>query len=97
MLVLSGSNTYSGGTVISAGTLVATTSTALPDSTSLAVGVGATFIFDPSVTGSPVTNGQTLAASPGLPVAAVPEPGTLALLGAAGIVAAAGGWRRKRS
>ena len=51
-LVLSGTNTYTGGTTVDAGTLVATTSTAIPAGTSLTVAAGGTFTFDPSATGS---------------------------------------------
>ena len=72
-LILSGSNTYSGGTTVDAGTLIVNSSTALPDGTSLTVGAGGDFIFDPSVAGAPV------AVSSGAAVTAVPEPGTLAL------------------
>jgi autotransporter-associated beta strand protein len=72
-LILSGSNTYQGGTTIEAGMLVATSSTALPSGTSLTVDAGGTFLFDPSAgSGTPVVGTQA--------VAAVPEPGTLALL-----------------
>jgi len=72
-LVLSGTDTYTGGTMINAGTLVATSNAALPRGTSLTVGVGGTLVFDPSLSGSPVVSSGAVAAS-------VPEPGTLALL-----------------
>jgi len=89
-LILSGSNSYSGGTDIEVGTLVATNSNALPGGTSLIVAAGATFIFDPSVTSVPLADP---AASR---VAAVPEPGTLVLLLAAGAAFAAIVVRRQR-
>jgi hypothetical protein len=60
---------------------------------------GATFVFDPNA----VVNGDSLTASPGgavVPaggVSPVPEPGILALLGVAGIVAAAAAWRKRRN
>ena len=51
-LILSGTNNYTGGTSVEAGTLDVTSNTALADGTSLAVGAGGTFIFDPTVVGS---------------------------------------------
>ena len=89
-LILSGTDTYTGGTDVAAGTLAVKTSPALPAGTSLTVGAGGTFIFDPSFTGSPVTGGAVSAGG----VAAVPEPGTLALL-AAGLVLGIGIARRR--
>ena len=72
-LVLTGTNTYDGGTVVNGGTLVVTSAAALEGQGSLTIGAGGTFIFDPSsISGSPVASGG----------AAVPEPGTLALLAA---------------
>ena len=38
MLILSGTNAYSGGTIVDAGTLVLTSGSALPDGSSLTVG-----------------------------------------------------------
>ena len=90
-LVLSGSNTYTGGTTVDAGTLAITTAGALRDGTSLTVAAGGTFVFDPAfISGSPVTGGAVSAG-----VAAVPEPSTLALL-AAGLAAGFAVWRRRR-
>ena len=78
-LILSGSDTYSGGTTIDAGTLYVTSSAALPGETSLTVGPGGTFVFDPSA--SPALAGfPSVGAVPSPPaVAAVPEPSSLAL------------------
>ena len=45
---LNGPNSYMGGTFVTGGTLIVTESDALPDGTSLTVGAGGTFIFDPS-------------------------------------------------
>ena len=53
-LILSGSNLYGGGTVVNAGTLYVTNSAALPDGTSLTVGAGGTFVFEPSVAAAPI-------------------------------------------
>jgi autotransporter-associated beta strand protein len=75
-LVLSGNNTYTGGTSVVGGTLVAASATALPNGSSLTVGQGASSLFAPSFAGPAVE-----AAPAG--VAAVPEPGTLMLLLAA--------------
>ena len=87
-LVLCGTDTYTGGTFVDAGTLVLTQATALPAGESLTVGAGGTFVFDPSVAAAPVETARGAAA-------AVPEPGTLALLSMAGVVAAAALWWRR--
>ena len=82
-LILSGSDSYTGGTNVDDGTLYVTDSGALPDGTSLTVGAGGACIFDPSAAG-----GGSLAASPGASAAdsaaTVPEPGMLGLLAAGG-------------
>ena len=68
-LVLSGSNDYSGGTLVTDGSLIVDTATGLPDRSSLTVGSAAAF--------APVIP------SPGAPGASpVPEPSTLGLLAA---------------
>jgi autotransporter-associated beta strand protein len=86
-LVLSGSNTYTGGTFVWSGTLQVSSSAALADGSSLSVGANlGDFGLTPDVA----------VATPGA-MAAVPEPAALALLGVAGIVAAAAAWRRRRS
>ena len=88
-LVLSGSNRFTGGTIVEAGTLIVNNSSALPDGTTLTVSAGGTFIFDPSQTGGPVV-GSAAAGS----ASAVPEPGTLALLVAAIVLGVGTAWRR---
>ena len=96
-LILGGSDSYTGGTTLTAGTLIATSSSSLAAGTNLTVGGGSTFIFDPSQSAAPAAGGgATLAAAPAGAVAAVPEPGTLALFGAAGLVVGVGAWRRRR-
>jgi autotransporter-associated beta strand protein len=70
---LSGSNTYSGGTFVTEGTLIVTNSAAIPDNSNLYVGTPDA-IFAPVVSSAPVS------AAPAAVVAAVPEPGTLALM-----------------
>ena len=67
LLILSGTNTYGGGTIVSDGTLKVFSSSALPDGTSLTVGAAALFA-------APVV------ALPAAPIAPVPEPSTLALM-----------------
>ena len=89
-MILSGTNSYSGATEVLAGTLYLTNSEALPGGTSLTVAAGGALIFDPSITAAP---GETTsgAATPRAVVAAVPEPGTLALWAAGALMAALGG------
>ncbi len=73
ILILSGTDTYSGGTIVTAGTLALTSAAALPEATSLTIGAGGTLVFDPLA----VVSGQQSAAQV---VSAVPEPGALAML-----------------
>jgi autotransporter-associated beta strand protein len=88
-LILSGSNTYTGGTTVARGTLIVTQSAALADGTNLTVGDSSYF--------TPILQATTAATvtSPSQPsarivsIAPVPEPGSLALLGI-GFLAAAG-------
>ncbi len=85
-LILSGSDTYSGGTNIDAGRLIITNNAALPDGSSLTVGSGGTLIFDPSLAGAATVS----------TLSAVPEPGSVLVLGvgAIGLLAYARRWRR---
>jgi fibronectin-binding autotransporter adhesin len=83
-LTLSGSNTYAGDTLVDAGTLVEDSASALLNGSSLTVGANASELFAPS-----------LQAAPAGDVQAVPEPGTLALLGVA--LCGAAVYRRVRS
>jgi autotransporter-associated beta strand protein len=88
ILILSGAGTYDGGTSVTAGTLVLASNTALLDGSSLAVGMGGVFIFDPSL----AVAGQAAPAAHG-PVP-VPEPGTVVLLVIAACLAVISRWRR---
>jgi autotransporter-associated beta strand protein len=73
-LILSGSNSYSGGTYVDAGTFYLSGSN-VPAGSSLTVGAGAASIFNASAAVSPATSSFAV-----LPV---PEPSTLALLSVA--------------
>jgi len=86
-LVLSGSNTYSGGTEVGAGPLVITSASAFPASTPLTIDAGASFVFNPSGAASIVSSAPA--------VAAVPEPSTVVLLGVGALAAGLATWRRR--
>ena len=86
LMILSGTNSYGGGTIVTAGTLEITSGSALPDGTNLTIGTGGTLIFDPSAADTPVENSAA--------AVAVPEPGTLALLIAGAALLAM--YRRRR-
>ena len=71
-LILSGTNTYAGGTTVSDGELIVATATALPDGSNLTVGDGSQFAL--------------AAVVPSEATAAVPEPGAMALLAGAAVL-----------
>ena len=97
-LILSGTNTYTGGTDVNDGTLEVLASNAIPYGTGLIVGANGTVEFgNPLGAGPSVVVTSSPAVSHAGSVAAVPEPGTLALLAVAGIVAAVAAWRRKKN
>jgi fibronectin-binding autotransporter adhesin len=75
-LILSGVNTYGGGTNVLNGTLVVDATTALADGSSLIVGQGASSLFAPAVGPSLEVSSSNVA---------VPEPGTLSLVAAGGL------------
>ena len=82
MLILSGSNGYTGGTFVNAGTLVVENPNGIPNGSSLTVG-GAASLFASPAGGSVVFGGAEVIVAGGNSAAApsaVPEPGTLALL-----------------
>jgi autotransporter-associated beta strand protein len=78
-LTISGSNSYSGGTTVNGGTLIVTSAGTLPSDTSLTVGAGGTFIFDPSQSASSVlaaglpapASGSAVASEASTPIVAV--------------------------
>jgi autotransporter-associated beta strand protein len=89
-LTLSGTSSYTGGTTVHGGEMIVTNADGIYDGTSLAVG-------DASLLGllgdAPVPTMSAPVASP--TVAAVPEPGTLVLLGAGSALLAF--YRKRRS
>jgi fibronectin-binding autotransporter adhesin len=89
-LVLTGHNTYSGGTTVDAGMLIASSPDALPSGSNLTVGQGASSLFAPA-------NAGPVPAAPAAEISAVPEPGTIALLLIAFIGAAGRAASRRRS
>jgi len=94
-LVLTGTgNTYTGGTYAEQGTLYVQNSGAILDGSSLVVGAGGTFVFDPTMTGSPLAATSSHMA---VQLNPVPEPGTIVLLAVAAAVAGLGARRRRRS
>jgi autotransporter-associated beta strand protein len=76
-LTLAGTNTYSGGTTVEAGTLIVANAAAIGNGTDLSVGSGLEAF-------APVVPVQASGAVSAPAVAAVPEPGTLGLIAAAG-------------
>jgi autotransporter-associated beta strand protein len=85
-LILSGTNTYTGGTIVTSGTLDATSRSALPDATSLTVSASGSLIFHSAAVEALVVPAA---------VTAVPEPSSCFLLavGAIGLIGFA--WRRR--
>ncbi len=80
-VILEGTDTYSGSTLIDSGTLILTSSGSLPRHNPLTIDPGCSLIFDPTVTSGSMVSGQ------GGP-ATVPEPLTLVLLLAGALPAA---------
>jgi autotransporter-associated beta strand protein len=87
-LVLSGSNSYTGGTVVSGGRLVVTTPNALLNGSSLTVGTAAAFAAPMVV--------DDVAGSSASSATAVAEPGSAALLAVGAMFLAMGCKRRRR-
>ena len=99
-LLLSGSNFCSGGTTVDEGTLCISRRAAIMDSTSLTIGAGGAFIYDPMATASLSAASAASVAAPSSQasaVAAVPEPGSFGLLLAASVVLGMFARRRGRA
>ena len=96
-LILATTDSYTGNTDVVGGTLEVLTSNSLPYGSGLTVGTNGTVeIGAPSGAVGSMVATSVHVASPAGDVAAVPEPGTLALLGVAGILAAVAAWRRRK-
>jgi len=87
-LILSGSNSYGGGTTVNEGVLVVTNNDSLPGGGSLTIGTGGVLIFDPS---TPVVPPPVLQV-----VNSVPEPSSVVLFGVVAFGLLGFAWRRKR-
>jgi fibronectin-binding autotransporter adhesin len=85
-LVLSGTNTYGGGTNVNSGVLNVVSPTALLAGSNLTVGNGAAALFSPAA-------GIVAAATAS--AVAVPEPSALLLLAIGSLTAGCGVWRRR--
>ena len=85
-LVLSGTNTYGGGTVVEKGTLTVTSAAGLLSGSNLLVGLHVLTAFDSVV---PDSSSDAAAPAPAVSPEPVPEPSALMLLLAAGTAAAA--------
>jgi phosphatidylinositol-3-phosphatase len=86
ILILSGSNSYTGGTTVTAGTLEITNPAALPEGGRLTIGTNAFSAFGLAMAV------ETAADAP----LVVPEPSTLSLLGV-GAISLAALWRQRRT
>ena len=84
-LILSGSNTYSGGTVVEAGTLILDSGAAIGTGTCLIVGANASSIFNAAAADLPEAS----------TISPVPEPSTWSLFAAALIAGLLIGYQRR--
>jgi autotransporter-associated beta strand protein len=92
-LVLSGINSYTGGTIVSEGALEIETADAVPPGGSLVIDGGAKLVFPSGLILSGGSAVHAATARSTLAPAAVPEPGTLLLL----LAACAAGWICRRA
>jgi autotransporter-associated beta strand protein len=78
-LILSGTDSYNGATIVNAGTLEVESAAALPTGTSLSIGNTSSLSSFGRMDFAAVVGGQTAATVPSTSTASVPEPGTIAL------------------
>ena len=81
-LILSGTGSFNGGTNVDSGTLYVANTSAIADGTSLTVGAGGVFLYDPTA-GAAANEPAVTEKASDRSLAPVPEPGTLVLLLAA--------------
>jgi autotransporter-associated beta strand protein len=86
-LILSGTNTYSGGTTVADGRLIIMNPNSMQSGTDLTIGNAAAFTAAPIVAGDVLLDGRS--------VSPVPEPGSIAIVAAAALFGAGYGIRRK--
>ena len=79
-LILSDTDTYTGGTTIAVGILEVANADALPAGARLTVGAGGAFCFDPRAAGATAAIDCEFAATPNVAAAPVPEPSSVAML-----------------
>ena len=93
-VVLSGADSYAGGTVVKQGTLIVTGAGALPDGNSLTIGASGTFLFDPSQTASNVSiagvAASTAASESSTPIVAASTPANVAVAASATLATTVG-------
>ena len=95
-LVLSGSDSYAGGTTVNAGTLYVTNVSRLARRDELGRRSRRHVRLRPFDSAAPAAGHDSLAVSPGVAIAAVPEPGSLVLFATAALLAAFSTWRRRK-
>ena len=91
IVTLSGTSGYTGGTKVLAGTLLVTDPSALPGETSLTIGAGGTFIFDPMSSAASTVSNDTSAAMSSAAIAPTAVPISTNLASSRLVLSAPGG------